>query len=168
MEPLNDDWIKDYEKKDKIYQKLYKEKVYYIPFLSIYCNKDNEIVKIRNEYFLLNTPNYISSAEIKKEMMKNSREDNILYSLSSICQYKVDIEDVNDLINYINKPDKFHSLEELMTDKQIPNIYLKSAIQVVHDINTLLFLYIEKTCRHQTKKTSTNNNKNKTISKKKK
>lgn len=182
QQPLNDDWIQEYENIDKIFQKLYKEKIYYVPFLFIYCNKEKEIVKIKEEYFFLSTPNRIHSEEIKNEITKRSKEDNILYKLLSICQYDVLIEEVNDLIYYIKQPNKYNFFRPILetipiietrpileTKKtsEIKDIYFHSSIPVVHDINTLLFLFIEKEQKlQQTRKINYHKHRTKTIKQK--
>ena len=43
---LNDDWIKTFEKTDKLYQDFYKDDLYYIHLKFCYVNRSNEIEKI--------------------------------------------------------------------------------------------------------------------------
>lgn len=173
MEPLNDDWIKEYERKDKIYQKLYKEKIYYVPFIFIYCNKQKEIVKIKEEYFFLTTPNIIHSVEIKNKIIQRSNEDNKTYKLLSLCQYNICLEEINDLISYIKQPNKYNffipileskSILETKENIDIKDIYFHSSIPVVHDINTLLFMFMEKEkYLQQTRKINYDKHRTKTI-----
>ena len=43
---LNDDWIVNFEKTDKLYQDFYKDDLYYINLKIIYINRNNEIEKV--------------------------------------------------------------------------------------------------------------------------
>ena len=40
---LNDDWIAEFERNDKLYQDFYKDDIYYINLKCVYVNRDNEI-----------------------------------------------------------------------------------------------------------------------------
>ena len=50
---LNDDWIVNFEKTDKLYQDFYKDDLYYINLKIIYINRNNEIEKVKQESFLM-------------------------------------------------------------------------------------------------------------------
>ena len=69
---LNDDWINNFEKTDKLYQDFYKDDVYYTSLRIIYVNRKNEIEKIKEETFLMTSPNTISREEILEILKKNS------------------------------------------------------------------------------------------------
>ena len=57
---LDDEWINEFEKIDKVYEDFYKDDLYYINLRVIYVNRENEIDKIKNETFLLKNKNNIS------------------------------------------------------------------------------------------------------------
>ena len=44
---LNDDWINNFEKTDKLYQDFYKDDLYYVNLKFVYLNRENEIEKIK-------------------------------------------------------------------------------------------------------------------------
>ena len=46
LSELNDDWIKNFEENEKLYNDFYKDDLYYINLKVIYINKFNEIEKI--------------------------------------------------------------------------------------------------------------------------
>jgi hypothetical protein len=60
---LNDDWITNFERNDKLYQDFYKDDIYYVNLKYVYVNRDNEIDKINTETFLMGKPNLISREE---------------------------------------------------------------------------------------------------------
>ena len=72
---LNDEWINNFEKTDKLYQDFYKDDLYYVNLRFVYVNRENEIEKINQESFLMSTPNYISREEII-QILKGSALDN--------------------------------------------------------------------------------------------
>ena len=54
---LNDDWINNFEKTDKLYQDFYKDDLYYVNLKFLYINRNNELEKINSESFLLSNIN---------------------------------------------------------------------------------------------------------------
>jgi hypothetical protein len=44
---LNDDWINNFEKTDKLYQDFYRDDLYYINLKFLYVNRENFIEKIK-------------------------------------------------------------------------------------------------------------------------
>ena len=49
---LNDEWITNFEKTDKLYQDFYKDDLYYTNLQIIYVNRANEIERINQIIFL--------------------------------------------------------------------------------------------------------------------
>ena len=56
-EYLNEDWIINFEKTDKLYQEFYKDSLYYTNLQFIYVNKDNEIDKIKQDSITIERSN---------------------------------------------------------------------------------------------------------------
>ena len=81
---LDDEWINNFEKTDKLYEDFYKDDLYYINLRILYINRNNEIDKIKHESFLLTTKNYISREEILGILKNNSTDNETNYSLLSI------------------------------------------------------------------------------------
>ena len=86
---LNDEWINNFEKTDRLYQDFYKDDVYYVNLKFVYVNRENEIEKINQESFLMSTPNYISREEIIQILKDSSTDNNKRYSLLSILKYNI-------------------------------------------------------------------------------
>ena len=76
---LNDDWIVNFEKTDKLYQDFYKDDLYYINLKIIYINRNNEIEKVKQESFLMSSPNCISREEILGILKRNSIDNERIY-----------------------------------------------------------------------------------------
>ena len=60
---LDDTWINNFDSIDNLYSKFYKDDVYNIKIDYIYINSKNEINKIKEEIFFMQTPNIISNEE---------------------------------------------------------------------------------------------------------
>ena len=61
---LDDSWINDFEKNDEPYIDFYKDNIFTVNINIFYINKDNNIEKVSEEVFLMQTPNIISREEI--------------------------------------------------------------------------------------------------------
>jgi len=149
---LNDDWISEFEKTDKLYQDFYRDDLYYINLKLIYVNRANEIEKIKQESFLMSIPNFISREEIL-QILKNSSQDNeINYSLLSILRYNntLEVDDIKNFIMYPNEDTNF-----LTIIKNIDTISFEKTINMFHDLNDLILIFYEKS--QELKKINPNN-----------
>jgi len=157
---LNDDWIKNFEKTDKLYQDFYKSDLYYVNLKFLYINRENEIVKIRQEPFLMSKPNYISREEILQILLKYSFVDNFRYSLLSILLYNFTLEPA-DIKNYLTyKNDTKTKDNYIKVIKNIDAITFEKTINMFHYLNDLILIFYEKQKyekKQQTDNTNTNN-----------
>ena len=146
---LNDDWIRHFEKTDKLYQEFYKDNLYYVNLKYIYINSSNEIEKINQETFLMSIPNKITREEILK-ILKRSLYTN--YSLWAILRYNI-ILDADDIKNFILYPNEDRNF--LTVIKNIDSIQFEKTIHMLQDLNDLVIIFYEK-------KDSDSNSQNKT------
>jgi hypothetical protein len=137
---LNNDWIINFDKMDKIYKDYYKDDLYYINLNFIYINKNNEIQKIKQEYFLMTTPNYILREEIIEILKKNMYDNNCRYSLLSILKYNITL-DTNNVSNFLK--------DDIDTDyltiiNNVDSIKFEKTIHMFQDLNDVIFIFNEK------------------------
>ena len=175
---LNDDWINNFEKSDKLYQDFYKDDLYYVNLKYIYINTNNEIEKIKQEVFLMSTPNKITREENLKILKKSLVVNNIKYSLFSILRYNINL-DTFDVKNFLSH----HQIEDnsyLSVIKNIDAISFDTTINMFQDLNEIIFLFHEKSIEAkdnknnitkkiyitENKKTNTHKKHNRTIKKK--
>lgn len=137
---LNDDWIKKFEETDKLYQDFYKDDIYYINLKIIYINKANEIEKIKEESFLMKTPNCISKEEIIRILKNNSIDNQRRYTLLSILKYIITLEP-NDIKDFLIKPENFDFLN---IKTNIDDILFEKTISMFQDLNDLILIFREK------------------------
>ena len=137
---LDDEWINNFEKTDRLYNDFYKDDVYYINLRVIYVNRENEIDKIKHESLLMQYPNKISQEEIIKILKKNAIDNDTRYSLLSILRYNINLEPdqiKNYLLNGENK-------EYLSVIKNIDTVIYEKTINMFQDLNDLIVIFYEK------------------------
>lgn len=137
---LDDEWINNFEKTDKLYEDFYKDDLYYLNLRVIYVNRYNEIDKIKQEPLLLTSKNIISQEEILGILKKNSIDNKKLYSLLSILKYNILLEP-DDVKNYLL--DK-NNQDYLSVIKNIDAIKYEKSISMFHDLTDLILIFYEK------------------------
>jgi hypothetical protein len=169
---LDETWINEFEKSDKLYQEFYKDDIYYLTVYFIYVNKNENIEKIKEEIFFMNKPNIISRDEIIGILKRNTFINNIKYSLLSILKYNILLEPL-DICNLLSLNNFDTDSEYLSIIKNIDDIYFEKTINMFQDLNNLFIIYYEKDYDNLSKKLNStkkvyfknksNTNKNKTI-----
>jgi len=148
---LNDDWINNFEKTDKLYQDFYKDDLYYTNLQIIYVNRDNEIEKMKQETILMCKPNYISKEEMF-EILKNHLNDNERrYRLLSILKYNITLEP-DDVAGFMKSDNNDNFLTVI---KNIDAVPFEKTINMLHDLNDIIFIFYEKS--NELKKPNANN-----------
>jgi hypothetical protein len=149
---LNDEWINNFEKTDKLYQDFYKDDLYYVNLQFIYVNRENEIEKIKQESFLMSSPNYISREEILQILKGSTIDNDKRYSLLSILKYNIllDVDEVKSFLLYSNEERNYLNIV-----KNIDAISFEKSISMFHDLNDLIFVFYEKSL--ELKKVDPNN-----------
>ena len=145
-ETLDNSWIIDFEKKEKLYQDFYTDDVYFIHLHFIYIQKNMEIEKIREETFFLKTANTITREEIIGLFKNNSLVDNIKYRLFSLLLFNLSLKP-EDIPFFLREDDDLNNQESkpfLKIIKHIETITLEKTISMFHDLNSLYFILIDK------------------------
>lgn len=138
---LNDEWINNFEKTDKLYQDFYKDNLYYVNLKIFYINRENEIEKIKQEPFLMSRQNYISREEIIQILKESSIDNDKRYSLLSILKYNV-VLDADDIKRYVLLDSEERNFLKIV--KNIDTIKFDKTISMFHDINDLILVFYEK------------------------
>ena len=149
---LNDEWINNFEKTDKLYQDFYKDDLYYVNLKFIYVNRENEIEKTNQESFLMSSPNYISREEIIQILKDSAIDNNKRYSLLSILKYNIllDADEVKNFLLYSNEEKNYLNIV-----KNIDAVSFEKSISMFQDLNDLIFVFYEKSL--ELKKVDPNN-----------
>ena len=151
---LNDDWIQKFDKTDELYQEFYKDDLYYVHLKFIYVNLEGDIEKINQDTFIMNIPNIISREEILQILKQTMTHNNIPYSLLSILRYNITL-DADDVKHFLES-DSMNTYDKFLTIIQnIDAITFQKTINMFHDLNSLIFIFHEKS--KNDKKLATNN-----------
>ena len=116
-----------------------------------------EIEKIREETFIMKTPNVMSREEIIGLLKRNSLEDNKKYSILSLLKFNIYLKPEDIHIFLRNSKDDI-SEKFLTIIKHIDAIPFEKTISMFQDLNSLYFVYVEKSLEmmdSKTKKTLT-------------
>ena len=140
-EILDDDWLTKFSETDKLYQDFYKDDVYYTDIHFVYINKNNEIVKINQESFLLKNKNYIMREELVGLIKRNSIVDSTRYSVMSILKYNITLDPTN-IKSFVFGGD--HDEVYMTPIKNIDTIKFDKTIHMFNDLNDLLIILYEK------------------------
>jgi hypothetical protein len=143
-EKLDDSWINDFEIKDKPYNDFYKDNIFSMNINIIYIDKDNNIVKVNEETFLMQKPNVISREELLGIIKKHTVTNNSKYSLFSILRYNITLnpEDIDIFLKANNF--EYYNKFFLTSLKHIDSIVFDKSIITFQDLNTLFILFYEK------------------------
>ena len=141
---LDDSWIDDFEKNDKPYIEFYKDNLFTMNINILYINKNNDLEKVSEEVFLLQTQNIISREEIVGIIKKNSIMNGNNYSLLSIIKYNI-VLNPQDITTFL-KTSKIDYYNDYFftTLKHIDTIYFEKTINMFQDLNTLFIIFYEK------------------------
>jgi hypothetical protein len=144
------DWINDFEKKENDYKQFYKENVNIIDVIFLYINNNSEIYNVKNfKEFIINSQiNYERIIELIKKYQKNM---NVNHKLMTLLNYKIDIdaENIKELFNYDINPGTLYSI------KNINNIYFDKTINLLQDVNSIIFIFKENNRDKNIKNTTT-------------
>jgi hypothetical protein len=148
---LNDEWINNFEKTDKLYQDFYKDDLYYTNLQIVYVDRSSEIEKIKQESFLMTMPNFISREEILQILKKNSNDNGRRYKLLTILKYNITL-DADDVVGFLKNNE---DISFLTVVKNIDAISFERTINMLQDLNDLIFIFYEKS--DELKKENPNN-----------
>lgn len=143
-EVLDEEWINEFDKTEKLFQDFYLDDIYYTEIHFIYINTSNDIEKIKEDNFLLSTPNYISREEIIGLLKRNTIVNNKKYSLLSIlkCNITLKPQEIKNFLKSSNLTDYLNNF--LVPIKNFDDITFEKTINMFQDLNDLLFIFYEK------------------------
>jgi hypothetical protein len=155
MELLDEEWINEFEKTDKLYQDFYLDNIYYTNIHFIYINKNNDIEKIKEESFLMLTPNYISREEILGLLKRNDYDRK--YSILSILKCNITLHP-EEIVGFLKSTTISDYSDKFMKPiKNIDAITFEKTINMFQDLNDLVFIFYEKHNYNKQTHNSTNN-----------
>ena len=140
------DWIENYIKKEEVFDKFYKEKLDNINVFFMFIDKQKNIIKLLKDKLsiennLLKKDEILNIIKEKKNLLKQN------FKLIQILKYNFNIDNMN-INNFLNDKIELNYLNIL---HEINDIYLEDTIPLFKDLNSLYFIFHEKSL-HNTKK----------------
>jgi len=153
-EVLDESWIKEFEETDKLYEKYYLDDLYNVKINFVYVDALKNIIKVKEETYLMKKLNWILKEELTGILKKNSEYNNEKYTIQSILKYNIDIEP-NDIYNFLKKN---LNRNFLSTVNHIDDVFFHKSISLFQDMNALYFIFVIKDNekRNQTKRININ------------
>ena len=142
---LDDEWIQNFEKSDQLYKDFYTDDVYYTNLHLVYVNKNSEIESIKEDRFIMQTPNLITKEEIIGILKRNTFNNSKQYFLLSLLKINIDL--VPSDIRYFLKGDNYLKFSDLFLtpNKNIEDIIFKKTINMFQDLNDIIIVFYERT-----------------------
>lgn len=162
LENLDDNWIKNFEKKDEVFKDFYKEDIYYTNIHVVYINRNLEIENIKEETLILSLPNNITREEIIYLLKKNTISNGKHYKIISILKYNITLNPYQ-VTKYVNAP-MYETETYLEEIKHIDSISFEKSISLFQDLTDIYFIFYEKPDKNKmnaTRKIVLNNKKKK-------
>ena len=142
LENLDDNWIKNFEKKDEVFKDFYKENIYYTNVHIIYVNRNLEIENIKEETLILSVPNNITREEIIYLLKKNTTSNGKHYKIISILKYNITLNP-DQVTKYVNT--SIYETESYLEEiKHIDSISFEKSISLFQDLTDIYFIFYEK------------------------
>ena len=140
---LDNKWIDEFEKTDKLYQGFYKENNYYVNVHYVYINKNSEIEKIKEQSIYMSKPNFILRDEILGLIKRNAIDSEKRYKLLSILKINITL-DPNEIKEFlIGDYTDFYKDKFCSVVKNIDNILFEQTINMFQDLNDIIILFFE-------------------------
>ena len=124
--------------------KYVKKDLTHVKCFFLYVNIDRKLSKINTKEIKLQIPNTILKNDLVKLIKSNNKLDNRLYKLVYMLKYNfnIDEKDLKNLENYCF----------LDTIDTVEDISFYPTVEVMTDINSLYFVYLDMGLKKKTKK----------------
>jgi hypothetical protein len=155
---LNCKWTDDFDRDEKFFNDFYKEAVINVDLICYYINKNKELFHIKKQNL------WVEDGLLKKESLiyyikKNMFHNNIKFTPLSILKYNINIEP-NEINFYLQNESEPHFLT---IERSLNSIKWEDTITLFQDLNSLIFIYVEKSpSKNNTKKVYIKNGRRKT------
>jgi len=136
----DDSWIKEFEKKEELYQDFYADDIFFTKLHFVYVDRENAIEKITEENFLMSVKNQIQRHELIQILKRVTTVDSNKYSLLSILKCNIQITQDN-VKTFLSSNDLSEFYDEFVIPvKNIDTIYFEKSINMFQDLTDVLFV----------------------------
>jgi hypothetical protein len=124
---------------DNDYKMFYKEDISVIKLAVIYVNKENQILKIKEELLPLSSKNCLLREDLLRIIKDNAILNNIKYSILSLLVYNITLDPEN-LFYFLKSNENKNYLRSI---HNIDTIRFEPSMNIFNDINQLILILNE-------------------------
>ena len=139
MEELDDNWIKEFENQEKVYDQFYPNKVDKIKIYSLYVNKECVLDKVKEINYNLDIPNVLKKLDLLRIIKEKKQDEGINYKLISLIKYNVDLKP-NEVKKYILEQNEYRFIDYL---RELKDIHFYDTVDMFEDLNSIFLVYYE-------------------------
>ena len=138
-ETIDDTWIHEFNKLEKVYDNYYKDKPSSVDALIFFMNRRNEVERIKKERVTVKN-NIVHKSIILNIITQNKVYNTESYTFHSLLKYNFTLEpyEINSMFQCKNNHTEFLSLLPSVSD-----IVLHDTISNFHDINAV-YIFMKK------------------------
>ena len=138
---IDDSWIKEFKKREDIYNDFYKEETNSIKLFFLYVNTSNTLESIKTDSLILEEKGVVTKDQLVSLIKKNQRNNSIKYRLLSLIKFNIDVEP-NDILTFIEGGDS-NSNNFTTSEKYLDDIKFQDTICMLQDLNSLFLVFYE-------------------------
>ena len=140
---IDDSWIKEFKKREDIYNDFYKEETNSIKLFFLYVNTSNTLESIKSDSLILEENGVVTKDQLVSLIKKNQRSNSIKYRLLSLIKFNIDVEP-NDILTFIEEDDSNSNSNSFTTsEKYLDDIKFQDTICMLQDLNSLFLVFYE-------------------------
>ena len=138
---IDDTWLIEFKKNEKIYDEFYKDKVEQIKLFYLYVSSSNILESIKKDSITLDADGTLKKEKIISLIIQNQFYNTIKYKLLSLLRFNINLnpEEINDFVH---------------------NIKYSDTITIFQDLNCLYFIFYEEKANHNNNNNNNHNNNN--------
>ena len=141
MDDIDDTWIKEFKKKEDIYNDFYKEETNSVKLFFLYVNTSNTLESIKSDSLILEEKGVVTKDQLVSLIKKNQHSNSIKYRLLSLIKFNIDVEP-NDILTFIEGGDS-NSNNFTTSEKYLDDIKFQDTICMLQDLNSLFLVFYE-------------------------
>ena len=136
---LDNEWIKEFKKKEECYNDFYKEKVEHIKLFFLYIGSTNVLETIKKDSIVLDSDGILKKDTIISLIKTNQIYNSIKYRLLSLVRFNIDIEP-EEINKFVYDKDDQDVKRFITSEKYLNDIKYSNTISIFQDLNCLYFM----------------------------
>ena len=159
---IDDTWLIEFKKNEKIYDEFYKDKVEQIKLFYLYVSSSNILESIKKDSITLDADGTLKKEKIISLIIQNQFYNTIKYKLLSLLRFNINLnpEEINDFVHNNDEENNEISSRFITSEKYLNDIKYSDTITIFQDLNCLYFIFYEEKANHNNNNNNNHNNNN--------